>query len=284
MKYKIDAATDQGSYRKTNQDSILTCKKEVHGETFALGVLCDGMGGLEQGDVASQMAVELFREWFEQFTFEEKSVPVNVLVLKEWKTLISNINRQIYSYSSSLPVKAKMGTTLSAILLVGGCYVIGHVGDSRVYVVNHNSIQQLTEDHSLLAKEIREGKVSSAEGRNERKRHLLLRSVGVKDEVIPQFLSGEFDINDSFLICSDGLWNRVEDSELQKKALLQEDGANQLIELARSRNEKDNISVIKITGINEESISERNNQKVFLAGTLSIMVITLFILLIMVIN
>ena len=170
MKYKIDAATDQGSYRKTNQDSILTCKKEVHGETFALGVLCDGMGGLEQGDVASQMAVELFREWFEQFTFEEKSVPVNVLVLKEWKTLISNINRQIYSYSSSLPVKAKMGTTLSAILLFGGCYVIGHVGDSRVYVVNHNSIQQLTEDHSLLAKEIREGQVSSAEGRNDRKR------------------------------------------------------------------------------------------------------------------
>ena len=96
--------------------------------------------------------------------------------------------------------------------------------------------------------------------------------------------SGEYDINDSFLICSDGLWNRVEDSELQKKALLQEDGVNQLIELARSRNEKDNISVIKITGINEEGISERNNQKVLLTGALSIMVITLLIILIMIIN
>ena len=278
MNYIIAAATDKGQYRKSNQDSILTCKKEINGETIVLGVLCDGMGGLAYGDVASHLAIKLFDEWFERFTFDKSNVSSVERVLKEWNALISDINLQIYNYSSSLPTKVKMGTTLSAILLLKGCYVIGHVGDSRVYVANQNRILQLTEDHSLLATEIREGRITLAESRYDSRKHLLIRSVGVKDEINPQLLSGKIYANDSFLLCSDGLWNKIEDFEIQQEAISQDPGVERLIGMARNRNEKDNISVIKITQINENSYF-RTKRGLLVAGAIAIFVGVIIVML-----
>ena len=251
MKYKAVAVTDQGPYRKTNQDSVLIREKYIRGNKIVLAVLCDGMGGLEYGEIASRMAVDSFEKWFDDFLTQAAELPSKEKMIHDWKRLIADINIEIYNYAAS--VSTQIGTTLTAMILFENHYVIGHVGDSRIYLINKDKISQLTEDHSLVAQEVRKGVLSSAQAKTDKRRHLLVKSVGVKSVVDPQFISGEINKFDAYLLCSDGLWNKVEENEMQQEILADNCAVEHLIQSARSKNEKDNISVITV--IEEKKMS-----------------------------
>lgn len=276
MKYKAVAVTDQGSYRKTNQDSVLLCEKYIQGNTIVLAVLCDGMGGLKYGDVASKLAVGSFEKWFDEFLTQSTELPTKEKIIHDWKKLIADINIKIYNYAAS--VSAQAGTTLSAIILFNNHYVIGHVGDSRIYLINKDNIRQLTEDHSLVAQEIRKRLLSSTQAKTDKRRHLLVRCVGVKNMVDPQFVSGEVNEFDAYLLCSDGLWNRVEENEMQQEVLANNYAAEHLIQRARSKNEKDNISVIIMVAEHKQRLQNRLNKKKMCLGLAAIVVVIIVII------
>ncbi len=259
MKYITVAATDKGSYRKTNQDCVLTCKKEILNDEVSLAVLCDGMGGLKYGDVASKIAVESFEKWFDDYFSQTIEFPTKEHLLDEWRRLIAEINTKIYDYAESVSTKA--GTTLSAILLFRNQYVIGHVGDSRIYKIDREEISQLTEDHSLVAQEVRSGQLTPEQAKTDRRRHLLIRCLGVKKTVEPQFISGDIKKDDSYLLCSDGLWNKIDNTEMQEEVLNDKEAAENLIQDARSKNEKDNISVIIMIGEKKQEMPQKSNQR-----------------------
>ena len=275
MKYKAVAMTDQGLYRKTNQDSVLICEKYIHGNKIILAVVCDGMGGLKYGEVASKLAVESFEKWFDVFVTRLTELPRKEKLIHDWKKLIADINTKIYNYAAS--VSAQVGTTLSAIILFNNHYVIGHVGDSRIYLINKNNISQLTEDHSLVAQEVRKGLLSSNQAKKDKRRHLLVRCVGVKSMVEPQFISGEINEFDAYLLCSDGLWHRVEENEMQQEVLTSNCAAEHLIQNARSKNEKDNVSVITIVEENKESLNARLSIKKICLSLVVIIVVIIVI-------
>lgn len=253
MTYQITAMTDQGPYRKTNQDSILLREKRNYKKSIVLAVICDGMGGLEFGEIASQMAVTSFANWFDAFEMTEESLSSIDNLLTQWKILIRDINTKIYDYASL--AGTRMGTTLSAIIFLDKKYIIAHVGDSRIYKVTSAEIQQLTDDHSVVAEEVRRGRITIEQAQKDKRRHLLTRCIGVEKKINPQFLFGDVYPNDSFLICSDGLWNRVANIEIKKLADAGAMEPDRLIRLARARNEKDNISIITVTGKNSYNIS-----------------------------
>lgn len=276
MKYKAVAVMDQGSYRKTNQDSIFIREKYIQGNTIVLAVLCDGMGGLKYGEVASKLAVESFEKWFDEFSTQSTELLTKEKIIHDWKKLIADINIKIYNYAAS--VSAQVGTTLSAIILFKDHYVIGHVGDSRIYLINKDNIRQLTEDHSLVAQEIRKGLLSSTQAKADKRRHLLVRCIGVKRMVDPQFISGEVNEFDAYLLCSDGLWNRVEENEMQQEVLASNYAAEHLVQRARSKNEKDNISVIIMTAEHKQRLQNRLNKKKICLGLVAIIVVIIVII------
>lgn len=270
MKFKIVANSDKGEFRETNQDSILTSETECFGKSVLLAVVCDGMGGLEYGELASHMAVESFLTWFRSFWNEAISFPTKERVAEEIEALVISINVKIFEYATSMNVR--MGTTISAVMLFDNEYVIAHVGDSRIYKSDCEGLIQITEDDSLVAKDVREGRITAEEAKRDKRRNILIRSVGVKRTITPQIMGGEVHQNDFFLICSDGLWNKTEIGELQREDISSIDGVNKLISKARSCNEKDNISVIVV--MTEEEISTyRNNWMILLIGLVAVLLI-----------
>ena len=271
MNYKTVTATDQGKYREKNQDSLLVCEKKYLEKEVVLAVVCDGMGGLNYGEVASHMGVESCEKWFYSFWSNKATMPTTEMVIKELATLIADINRKVFEYS--LLSGEHMGTTLSAIMLFDNKYVIGHVGDSRIYGLKKGKLIQLTEDHSLVAKEVQAGVITEAGAKTDRRKHLLTRCIGLKEKVYPQLLCGEICEGNAFLVCSDGLWNRLDDQELQHAVSSNNINLNQLIKNARSRNEKDNISVIAVTCNNKkQNLTVKNVMRFVVVPTIAILI------------
>ena len=155
MKYLGAVTSDIGTHRKTNQDSV--CLKIIETKRYgqiALVIICDGMGGYQKGELASAEVVQTFAEWF------ENQLPVIVRnyswnqIRKEWSILIYDLNSRIMKYGEENHIR--LGTTLSALLCIGDSYLITHIGDTRIYCID-NEVQQLTEDHTVVARQIREG-------------------------------------------------------------------------------------------------------------------------------
>ncbi len=250
MRFVAIAETDIGTVKTTNQDSILIRQASYEGGEVLLAVVCDGMGGLAKGELASATVVRAFNEWFDtQLPYELVNVDLSVIGCK-WELMLRALNLKIGDFGNAHHVS--LGTTFSAILMINNDYLIGHVGDSRVYSIT-NTLTQLTTDHSFVAREIARGNMTPEQAKTDKRRNLLLQCVGASAEIDPQILSGKIS-KGAYMLCSDGFRHEITENEMYELLnpvnLINKDSMHAnvryLIECVKERKEKDNISVILI--------------------------------------
>lgn len=245
--------THQGNVKKMNQDSLSVKVINSPKGRLAFALICDGMGGLEQGELASKEVVIAFNNWLvTEFAWMITEDNFSEELLKQqWQTIIETMNDSLGVYANQHG--KMMGTTVSAILLYQGRYYICHVGDSRIYKFD-TDICQLTEDHTLVAQEVRMGMLTEEEAQKDPRRSVLLQCVGASDIINPQYESGDISGETTFILCSDGFVHMLSKEELKNGFMPgniqnKEQGneiCEQLVRLAMERGEQDNITVIAI--------------------------------------
>jgi PPM family protein phosphatase len=235
--------SDQGCHRTNNQDS----GKIVHasnGNPAARGLLvivADGMGGHKAGEVASQTAVKVIAEVYQS----AKGTPGEAL-----EKAFQEANRDILQQATRNAEMAGMGTTCTALAIVGHEAWAAHVGDSRLYLVRGDSIYQLSEDHTAIQEMVRQGLLSAEEAEHHEDRNVLLRAMGTKPEMTIMRWPEPMDVRegDAFLLCSDGLHDLVADAEMMSvmKGASPGDACRKLIQMAKDRGGYDNITVAAV--------------------------------------
>jgi serine/threonine protein phosphatase PrpC len=218
-----------GRRRRRNEDAYV-----VSPPLFAVA---DGMGGAQAGELASRIAVEAMGE--EAMTSGEERVT----------TLIREANRRIFARSSEDAAASGMGTTMTAALVgEDGVVTIGHVGDSRAYLLREGRLEQLTEDHSLVAELVRTGKLSAEDAERHPQRSVITRALGTDPEVDVDTFTVDAQVGDLFLLCSDGLTTMVDDEEILRTVEGSRDDLQQaaqvLIRKANRGGGEDNITVV----------------------------------------
>lgn len=228
--------SDVGLKRSNNEDAFIL-KPELDIVSVA-----DGMGGPASGEVASGFFIESVLEVFSgQRPMSEKHT--GELVQK----IYQQSNDRIFSTSESKPEHHGMGCTAEVLAFYKGSYVIGHVGDSRTYLFRNNQLRQITQDHSIVQDQLNQGLITAAEARNHSLRHVILRAVGVKDELAVDIIKGKCLADDLFLLCSDGLTDMVEDDTIRDVLSLPlelNQKADRLIDSAKEAGGNDNITVV----------------------------------------
>lgn len=253
MKIHVSASTDIGNTKTTNQDSLLVTTAQTSIGEVAFAVLCDGMGGLAKGEVASASVVEQFDQWF---TLELPLQIQNGLedgeIRNTWTKMIKLQNEKIQAYGKQQGIH--LGTTITVMLLTPFRYYIGNVGDTRAYEITSNQIQALTEDQTVVEQEVRQGLLTREQAKVDIRRSILLQCIGASKEVYPVFTFGIPKKDTVYMLCSDGFRHEVNEQEIaqvlsplamsSKEAMVRRE--RELIDLNKQRKEKDNISVITI--------------------------------------
>lgn len=250
--YTAIADTDIGIIKQTNQDSILIKHGRYKNKEILMTIVCDGMGGLDKGEVASATVVKAFSRWFdEELPYElEHEYPNMKIIGAKWELFLKELNVNIRQYSRT--IKITMGTTFTGVLFVNDQFMVAHVGDTRLYKIDQ-TLKQLTEDHTFIAREIKAGRMTEAQARNDKRRNMLLQCIGASDKVTPQVFCGAVT-KGAYMICSDGFRHEISNQEIYESLnpvnLLNKDSMHSniryLIEQVKRRNERDNISVILI--------------------------------------
>ncbi len=252
MNFIISARTDIGLAKSTNQDSLSMRVINTPQGRMVLAVLCDGMGGLDKGEVASAAVIRAFDNWLHNDFPVLCGAPIEDSMIKEqWNRIVVEQNNVIKNYGARQGTQ--LGTTVVAILLTQTRYYILNVGDSRAYEIS-NVIKQITADQTFVAREVALGNMTVEQARTDKRRNVLLQCVGASDEVYPEFFYGETNGNAVYMLCSDGFRHEVSADEIYEKlnpnVLFDENMMNtnseQLIELNKARKEQDNISVALI--------------------------------------
>lgn len=183
MHFTFIAETDIGTTKDTNQDSILVKHGQYSGGEVLMAIVCDGMGGLSKGELASATVIRAFDKWFdEELPYELEELDLHVISGK-WNLMLKDLNVKLIEYSRNENIT--MGTTFTGILFVNNQYVISHVGDTRVYRLD-NSITQLTNDQTFVAREIKKGTMTVEQAKNDKRRNMLLQCVGASDTLEPE--------------------------------------------------------------------------------------------------
>lgn len=253
MIFQIHYSTDVGIKKSVNQDSLCIKKAKTRSGNIVMAILCDGMGGLDCGEVASATVVRAFAKWFEQ-ELPRKLQDISIEKIREdWTLLVNQQNKELYLYGKKNEIQ--LGTTITGILvLADGEYFIIHVGDSRAYKISQNRIDQLTEDQSLVAREVKKGNITRAQAETDPRRNILLQCIGVSTTVEAECQRGKVLFGDILLICSDGFRHKLQEEEILEKIhdadLKTEKEIHQILELLikenKNRGEADNISAILI--------------------------------------
>jgi len=235
--------TDVGRVRQRNEDAA-----KVSPDLFLYAV-ADGMGGHRAGDRASRIAVQTLHDFFAS---EEDG---HELDADNLRAAFMAANRNIIEDASGRPDRMGMGTTLTALVVKGNGYLIGHVGDSRALRVRKGSIEQLTDDHSIVAAQVREGGMTEEEARHHPMRHVLSRCMGCEPDPEVDVLTGEIQDGDTFVLGSDGLTGAIGVELMADTVSAAPDAAaasKQLVELAREHDGSDNITavVVRCTAVN----------------------------------
>lgn len=250
MRFLATADTDVGINKTTNQDSILIKHALYDDGEILMAIVCDGMGGLSKGELASATVINAFSKWFdESLAYELDAINMEVIGGK-WSLMLKDLNIKIAEYGKT--IGESLGTTFSGIFFIGERYVIVHVGDSRIYQIG-SSMHQLTTDQTFVAREISRGTMTLEQAKTDKRRNLLLQCVGASEIVEPQVLCGTTE-KGAYMLCTDGFRHEITENEMyesinpinlmNKQAM--HNNTKYLIEQVKSRREKDNISVILI--------------------------------------
>jgi PPM family protein phosphatase len=232
--------TDIGRIRLVNEDRSVV-QNDLNG--FVLAIVADGMGGHQAGDIASQMAIEIIQM---QLQTLEKDMSIE-MCKAALQTAIEQANQTIYEFAQSSEQYHGMGTTVVAILANEQFLAIGHIGDSRAYLVTADTITQLTEDHSLVTELLKSGQITAEEANHHPRRNVLTRALGTDANVEVEVGHYEWLTNDMVLMCSDGLSGQLENHKLFGILHMEQDlhwKADKLIAGALQAGGDDNISVI----------------------------------------
>ena len=238
MHLAVSARTDVGRLRKGNEDNLYADANEHRG----LFIVADGMGGHAAGEVASQMAVDLI---------SSELADLNDLTAAEAAQRVSDTlrlaNKQVFQRTTKEIDKTGMGSTASALLLSDTHYLIGHVGDSRIYLVREGEMKQLTRDHSLVQEQVDAGLITQEQARHHPQSNVITCCIGMSSEIEPDIIRGETHVGDVFLLASDGLTGMVEDKRLQQ--LLQSRATPERIVNAMIADANNNGGIDNITAI-----------------------------------
>lgn len=232
MKLASGARTDVGRVRAGNEDSYFV--------DSPLFVIADGMGGHAAGDVASATAVEVIQEKRDEISSTDPETLSNV---------IREANRAIWSRSADDTNLRGMGTTCTMILVADSEAKVAHVGDSRAYLFHDGEIRQITDDHTLVGRLVREGKLRPEEAARHPQRSMVTRALGVDEDVEVDLFSLALEEGDRLLICSDGLSGMVSEDEMTEILNSESDpqrAADVLVDRANEAGGEDNITVIVI--------------------------------------
>jgi serine/threonine protein phosphatase PrpC len=224
------AKTDTGRKRRRNEDAFVLAPP--------LFAVADGMGGAQAGEIASKLAAAAL----------EDTDPGRLTGPEKVASLIQEANRRVHERSSVDPATSGMGTTMTVALVEDDGVVIGHVGDSRAYLVRGHEIEQLTEDHSLVNELLKSGKLSAEEAETHPQRSVITRAVGTDPDVDIDSFIVETQDGDVFLICSDGLTDMVDDEHIletvERHRGSLERMTKQLVTAANRGGGEDNITVV----------------------------------------
>jgi PPM family protein phosphatase len=226
---RIASLTDTGRKRRRNEDAYV-----VRPPLFAVA---DGMGGAQAGEIASRLATEAVREDEGRGGGQERVA-----------ALIQAANQRVFERSNVDAAASGMGTTITVALVEDELISIGHVGDSRAYLVRGGKLEQLTEDHSLVGELLRSGKLSPEEAETHPQRSVITRALGTDADVDVDTFSLQPRPGDLFLLCSDGLTSMVGDEEILRTVEESRDdlerAARELVGLANRGGGEDNITVV----------------------------------------
>ena len=232
MSVRYAAKSDVGQVREANEDSYLVQEP--------LFVVADGMGGHAAGDVASQMAVETLMKDIDTSSNVSRDSLVNA---------VRHANEVIFKESQGNAERSGMGTTCTLIFVRGGEARIAHVGDSRAYLLRAGSLSQITDDHTLVNRMVKEGRLRPEDAERHPQRSIITRALGVDSNVKVDYKTLELQEGDRLLICSDGLSSML-DSAAIERALIEysepDAATDRLIELANEAGGEDNITVVLI--------------------------------------
>jgi PPM family protein phosphatase len=245
----VGMLSDVGCVRELNEDSgtyIRPDDPELLRSKGLLIVVADGMGGHSAGEVASGLAVEVITRAY----FEDGGDPRSAL-----ENAFHKANSAIHKASEKDASRNGMGTTCTALVLQNGTAISAHVGDSRLYLVREGSIYLMTEDHSAVMEMVKAGLITLEQARHHPEKNVILRAMGSHPEVDVTTWQEPFPVRagDRFLLCSDGLYDLVEDEEIKRIVMLSapQTACENLIALAKERGGHDNITV-GIVGLNPE--------------------------------
>ncbi len=233
---KAYARTHVGNVRSANEDAFYLPRR---GEQFA--AVADGMGGHLAGEVASSMAITAFANCVRNHKPSEEVLHLAVMTA----------NAEIFKEAQRDPLKHGMGTTLTALCFDKDIVYLTHVGDSRAYLLRNRALMQLSNDHSLVNEMVEKGELTPGQARNHPQRNYITRCVGTNKRVEPDIIRLDYQVGDVWLLCSDGLSNYIQSSELAEilmRKMRHEDQLDAMVQLALVRGGGDNITCMIVLG------------------------------------
>ena len=247
----VGTCTDVGAVRSRNEDSIHaepldTPEFKAHGW---LGIVADGLGGHRRGDLASQLAVETTREFF----YRRSRDPDTSDRLRNAVETANDVIRRKGDESAST---AEMASTITAAVIEGTKLTVAQVGDSRGYLIRNSRLRQITHDHSLVDELVRSGGLTPEQAAHHPNRNVITRALGTRATVQVDLFAEDLHHDDVVVLCSDGLYRTVDESEIARSLISEpQPAAEALVALSIQRGAPDNVSVI-IVRIAVEDISE----------------------------
>ncbi|MBQ7116840.1 MAG: Stp1/IreP family PP2C-type Ser/Thr phosphatase [Clostridia bacterium] len=241
---KITGKTDIGAVRSKNEDAF---DYGVLADGTSWAIVCDGMGGVHGGKVASAAAIDMVSEKIKKCYNPSMGIAsLENLLLSAITTANVNVfDRGIYDHTLK-----GMGTTIVAVIVKGNEACIAHVGDSRAYIIRDNTIEQITKDHSLVQEMLDKGQITKEEYENNPIKNIITRAMGVDEEIDIDFDYAYLDKNETLLLCTDGLSGMVNDKRILEiyKSTEFESLAKKYIDEANNNGGKDNITVVIMEG------------------------------------
>lgn len=238
--------TDIGNGRSSNQDAYLMRQKEERGKLYLMAAVCDGMGGLRRGEIASHYIIEVLKQWFDDTLcagLKEKDIDE---IQKNLIQLIQKINDNLLLMSQG--TEESMGSTLTLLFVAGEKFFVLNVGDSRTYWFDRQR-KFVTTDHTLVQLEVKAGHLTKQQARTDPRRHILIQCVGVTKDICVDCYQGRLKPGMEFLLCTDGFYGRLEEEEIYQVEASKEQmkvWVQNCFQKVKERGELDNLSCILV--------------------------------------
>jgi len=240
---KWAAKSHVGKVRENNEDSFYAKNSKC-----GVFVVADGMGGHNAGEVASKMAIDIVSNYIDENIGNNNLKSISE-INKVLDAAIEEANEKIYNESILNESMEGMGTTFTIAIIHNMKIFVGHVGDSRAYILKNDDINQITQDHTLVCELLKNGNITELEAKNHPKRNIITKALGTDRKINPDFKSYDLEEGDLIILCTDGLTNHIDNQEIKDifmNYLDLNEACQLLINLANDRGGYDNITIVAI--------------------------------------